>query len=173
MRRIYESEALRRDDDDPFSPKEDAKEREHRSINWDNFSHALFPLSWRRRAIAVEIETDQDVYATDQPVGFTVTLRNRLPFPVSIPTTSPVNWTWAVDGVDEANHVVERPSDGGLLQFRRSERKTFHRRWYQRFRESDEEWTPALPGEYTLSARLTVESPEATGLRAETTVRIE
>jgi hypothetical protein len=173
MRRIYESEALRRDDDDPFSPTEDGPEREHRTIRWDNFSHALLPLSFRRRAISVSIEADREVYARDQPVGFRVTLRNRLPFPVSIPTTSPVHWTWAVDGVDEASHVVERPTDGGLLQFRRSERKTFHRSWYQRFRESADEWSPAAPGEYTLSARLVVDSPEAAGLLAETTVRIE
>lgn len=155
MRRIYESEALSRDDDTPFVPGEAGEGRSYRSINWENASHALVPERLRPLAIDVSIETDRERYAPDEPVGFRVEFRNRLPIPITLTTRSPVRWMWALDGLDEASHV-ERPvpDEGGAFTFDRAERKQFSRRWTQRFRESESEWSPAAPGEHTVSVRV-------------------
>ncbi|SHG72410.1 hypothetical protein [Halobaculum gomorrense] len=154
MRRIYESEALRRDDDDPFSPNEsDTADGSH--VNWTNVSHALFPSSLRARAIAVDVETDKSRYAPDEPVRFQATFRNRLPLPVSLVTETPLRWTWTVDGLPEASEVYEPPEPKRTrFDFARSERKRFHRRWPQRIREREDEWRAADPGEHTITVRI-------------------
>lgn len=172
MRRIYESEALRRDDDDPFAPTED-DEREYRSVNWRKASHAFMPARLRPWAIDVSIDTEKAVYAREEPVRFAVQFRNRLPVPVSLRTTSPVRWTWSVDGHDEASKVpASPPAEAALFNFDRSEHKTFSRRWEQRFRETEREWSLADPGEYTLGVR--VNAARGTDqLSATTTIRIE
>jgi hypothetical protein len=155
MRRIYESEALSRDDDSPFVPGDEDGSRFYRSINWENASHALVPRSVRPLAIDVSIETDQERYAPDQPVAFRVEFRNRFPIPISLATRSPVRWTWSLDGLRQASRV-ERPvpDEGGTFRFHRAERKRFSRQWSQRFRESESEWVPAEPGEHTVSVRI-------------------
>ncbi|WP_435062357.1 hypothetical protein [Halobaculum sp. EA56] len=172
MRRIYESEALRRDDDDPFSPNE-SEEGRGSHVNWANVSHALFPSRLRARAIAVDVETDKDRYAPDEPVRFRATFRNRLPMPVSLVTETPVRWSWAVDGLVEASEVYEPPEPRRTrFDFRRSERKRFERRWPQRIREREDEWRAAAPGEHTLSVRIgAVDGAEH--LVAETTFTVE
>lgn len=172
MRRIYESEALRRDDDDPFAPGE-VDEREYRSVNWRKASHAFMPTALRSRAIDVSVETEKSVYARDEPVRFAVQFRNRLPVPVSLRTTSPVRWTWALDGLTEASRLpATAPEEPALFEFARSERKTFSRYWPQRFRESEREWSTAEPGEHTLSVSINAASG-AERLRDSTTFRID
>lgn len=173
MRRIYESDALHRDDADPHSPRERDRTPEYRSLNWRAASHALLPIGVRRRAISVEIETDKETYAPDEPVDLRVRFRNRLPIPVILRTRSPVRWHWAVDGhVDAELESRDEPEDRSTFEFARSETKTFTRRWPQRFKTGDRTWESAGPGEYTLSAR--VNRDDAGGsLSAETTVRIE
>jgi len=171
MRRIYESDALAADDDDPFKPNPGEDDRDSRSIRWANASHALLPMSIRRRAVTASVETDQAVYAPDEVVRFRVGFANRFPFPVSLRTASPVRWSWSIDGVEQASRVDD-PTDGdpALFQFGRSERKTFYRRWHQRFREADDEWSVARRGEYALRVWV---NGEAEHVAAETTFRIE
>lgn len=172
MRRIYESEALRRDDEDPFSPNE-SDEGTDSHVHWENLSHALVPTRLRPFAIDVAIETQQDRYALDEPIPFRVTFRNRLPFPITIVTETPLRWTWAVDGYVEASAVHESPAkEKTRFQFGRSECKRFHRTWPQRIQESDSEWRVANPGEHTLSVRIGAVQG-ADRLTAETTVSIE
>lgn len=155
MRRIYESEALSRDDDSPFVPGEEEEGRNYRSINWDNASHALVPRWVRPLAIDVSIETNRNRYAPEEPVGFRVEFRNRLPIPISLSTLSPVRWTWALDGIEEASHVERAvPDEGATFRFDRAERKQFSRRWSQRFRESKSEWSLAEPGEHSVSVQV-------------------
>lgn len=172
MRRIYESEALRRDDEDPFSPNE-SEEGTDSHVNWGNLSHALVPTRLRPFAIDVDIETQRDRYAVDEPVPFRVTFRNRLPFPISIVTETPLRWTWAVDGHVESSAVHEPPAaEKTRFQFDRSERKRFHRTWSQRIQESATEWRVVDPGEHTLSVSIgAVHGAER--LTAETTVTVE
>ena len=175
MRRIYESEALRRDDRDPFVPSEsDEGERSRSAIDWHAASHALMPVALRERAIAVGIETDRSVYDVGETVAVRVTLRNRIPFPVALRTRSPVLWRWFVDDVPEASRVEEHdPADRrGILRFDRSERKTFRRRWTQQIRESRREWRAVEPGEYTLRATVDVDDAAERGLSAETTIEV-
>jgi hypothetical protein len=171
MRRIYESDALAADDEDPFKPNRGEDRDEARSIRWSNASHALLPMSIRRRAIVASVETDREVYGQGDVVRFRVGFENRFPIPVALRTTSPVRWSWSIDGVEQASRVDdEPPSDPALFRFDRSERKRFHRRWRQRFRESDDEWSTAPRGDYVLRVWV---AGEREHVAAETTFRIE
>ena len=175
MRRLYESRALEYDDTDPHAPKRRDEDDDPgpRSINWDAASHAILPRRLRQHAITVDVETTRDRYARDAPVEFRVTFRNRLPFPVTIPTSSPVPWTWSLDGLDEASHVASHPSDASLFEFSRAERKRFSRRWTQRVRQDARTWTPAETGEHTLGVRINTPEGWDDALAAETTFYIE
>lgn len=174
MRRIYESGALEYDDEDPHAPKRnDGDDPGPRSIDWEAASHALLPGRLRAWAVDVDVETDRDVYAPDDPIRFEVRLANRIPFPVTLRTDSPVPWTWSVDGLDEASHVTDHPERSDLLRFGRRERKVFRRNWYQRVRRSEREWEVADRGDHTLGVRVTVPDAEGMGLSAETSFRVE
>lgn len=172
MRRIYESDAVVRDGS-PHTPRErDDATRTH--VNWGNASHAFMPIRLRNWAVVVDVETDRERYSVGEPVGVRVRFRNRLPAPVRLRTQSPVLWQWGVDDAPEASLLERDPPDGrGALSFGRRERKTFVRTWHQSIRETEREWVPVDPGEYTISAWINVDHPERRGLTAETTVTIE
>lgn len=177
MRRIYESEALSRDDDEPFSPNELDSSDHFQSVRWVNstaLSRRLVPNWLRYRSVSVDVSTPRTQYAAGTSVPFSVTMRNRMPFPITIPTVSPLLWTWAVDGLMEASHVPLRdpPEEPGAFTFDRGERKEFGKQWVQMFRVSDSEWEPVDPGEYTIGAWINVEAPSDAGLYDETTVRV-
>ncbi|ELZ59961.1 MULTISPECIES: hypothetical protein [Halorubrum] len=177
MRRIYESNALHRDDEEAHAPSE--KERQTklqalRSVPSSTLSDLLIPRRFRHLPISVSVETDDDEYEVGEPVPFRVTLRNRLPVPISVPTVSPLLWEWTVDGNVEAAEVPIRdpPDEEGTLSFDRGERKEFRKRWDQLFRVSDSEWEPAGVGSYTIGAAINATDAEERGLTDETTVRI-
>lgn len=173
MRRIYDSNALHRDDDDPHSPRERDGTPAYRSLNWRATSHALLPMRVRRLAIDVDIETERDVYAVGEPVGLRVQFRNRLPVPITLRTRSPVRWHWAVNGHISAElEPPEEPADSSTFEFDRSETKTSTRQWFQRFKTGDRVWKPADPGEYTLTVSINDDGDTNEHLRATTTVRI-
>lgn len=98
------------------------------------FLAALVPAAVRRRAIGVSVETDRTVYERGDPVGITVTFRNRLPVPVEVPTPRQRRWGWTVDGeleaTDERRYVRDRPSS---FAFRGGERKRVSVTWNGRF----------------------------------------
>jgi len=175
VRRIYESEAVDRSDTDPFRPSESGvreKPQAARSLPQQTLSRWLIPQRVHRRAISVSVETPQSVYGGGDRIPITVRMHNRMPFPVSVKTLSPVRWIWAIDG---RRQTPTGPDDAETAQFTfdRGERKRFSRQWSQSFQVSDSEWKPASPGEYTISAALNVDDPERSGLRAQTTVTIE
>ncbi|NLV05516.1 hypothetical protein GOC83_05115 [Haloarcula rubripromontorii] len=173
MRRIYDSGALHRDDEEPQAPTErGGRPQAARSINGRAWSDLLLPTWLRYRAVAVDIEVPQMSYPAETKVPFVVTIRNELPVPITLPTDSPRPWTWYVDGVPEASHVDSVPGEAGSLRFDRGERKQFRRQWDRMFRVSDDEWEPAPAGEYTLSAKLSIANAGERGLYSETTVRI-
>jgi len=173
MRRVYESEALRRDDDDPFSPVEDGEGAGRGHVDWANVSHALVPQFLRPRAIAVDVQTDKDSYERGEPIHFGVTFANRAPLPITLVTNTPKRWEWSIDGNPEGSELpTNHPDDRAAFQFGRSERKRFRREWSGRVRVDDREWREADRGEHTLR----VEVDAVTGaekLCAETTFRIE
>ncbi|WP_436347531.1 hypothetical protein [Natronorubrum sp. FCH18a] len=176
MRRIYESRALRRDDE-PFTPNEtDSSERLQavRSVNSTGLSRLLVPDRVGHRAISVAISSPRTEYPVGTMVPFRVTMKNTMPFPITISTNSPLLWSWSVDGVPEASHVPLRdpPDETGSLVFDRGERKQFTKRWHQHFRIADDEWEPAEDGTHTIGVELNVEDPAEKGLSDETTVRI-
>lgn len=178
MRRIYESEALRRDDDEPFSPRErdsDPKPQALRSVPSGFLSRLLFPKWLRCRALSVTVETPQSRYPAGVGIPFQVTMKNSMPFPVTIPTASPILWTWAVDGLEEASAVTlqQPPDEQRGFHFDRGERKIFRKEWNQMFRLSRSEWEPAEPGEYVISVQINTADASNYNLVDETTVEIE
>lgn len=175
MRRIYESQALKYDEEDPHAPKRKDGDDDPgpRSIDWSAASHALLPRKLRQWAIGIDVETDQDVYAVDEPVHFEVRMVNRIPFPVALKTASPVRWVWSIDGLDEASHLTSYPEEADLLEFDRSERKVFRRNWSQRIRSTPSEWESPERGDHTLGIRVNVPGAQRKGLAAETSFRIE
>ncbi|GAB3671629.1 hypothetical protein [Halopiger thermotolerans] len=176
MRRIYESEALRRDEE-PFTPAE--TETGHRiqamrSINSTALSRRVVPRSLRHRAISVSVSTPRTEYEVGEVVPFTVTMRNPLPVPIAVPTNSPLLWTWRVDDLQEASEIQlhDPPDEAGEFVFDRGERKRITKRWRQRFRVSESEWVPAEPDSYTIGAELNVDDAMEKGLGDETSIRI-
>ncbi len=177
MRRIYESDALHRDDDETHAPNERerrTKLQSLRSVPSSTLSDALVPGRLRHRFVSVDVTTPEPEYPVGGSIPFTVTIRNRVPIPVSIPTASPLLWEWSVDGHVEGSEVPLRdpPDEAGSFAFDRGERKRFRKRWNQMFRVSDSEWTPAEPGTYTIGAAINTADADRKGLSGETTVRI-
>lgn len=171
MRRIYESGALRRDDEDPFAP--DDRPQAMRSVDGAAWSRRLLPRWLRVRAISVDVTTPDRVEAGSH-VPFVVTMSNTLPTPVALETRSPRLWEWYVDDLARASHVDDpAPDERGVIGFDRGERKRFRRQWDRMFRLSEREWERAPPGEYTIGVGLNVGNSEEQGLYSETTVRIE
>lgn len=172
MRRIYESDALSRDDEDPFSPSE-SDERSRKMIDWEAASHAFLPVWLRDRAVSVDLETDKDEYAPDEAVRWRATFRNRFPFPVRIVTESPELWRWSVDGIARASEVPARvPDRTSVINFSRSERKVVERRWKPQIQVTEREWEPLESGTHTLSVALNVDRPAERNLASETTFTI-
>ena len=176
MRRIYESDALKRDDEDAFAPGERDSEyrpQAFRSLNASAWSDRLLPHRLRCWAVSVTIETPRRQFEQGRDVPFRVTMKNSLPIPVTVRTASPVLWNWAVDGYEEASHVPLQnpPDERARLRFGRGETIRFEKSWPQMFRVDDREWEPAEPGEYTLRAEINVDS-ERVELADETTIEI-
>lgn len=117
---------------------------------------AFVPDALARRAIAVSIETDREIYARDEPVEVTVDFTNRLPVPVAVPTPRRRRWGWSIDGEleasDERLYVRDRPS---AFRFRGGERKQVRFTWHGRLERTagqrHESVVPG-PGEYELRA---------------------
>lgn len=173
MRRVYDSEALRRDDEDPFSPVESDEATGRNHVNWTNVSHALVPQFLRSRAIAVDVQTSKDRYDPGEEIHFGVTFYNRFPLPVTIVTETPKPWRWAIDGNAEGSELSpNHPDERSLFRFGRSERKRFRRSWSGRVRIDQREWREAERGEHTLTVGIDAVHG-AENLRAETTFHIE
>lgn len=174
MRRIYESDALSRDDEEAFVPGERDEPQSFRWLDSTAWSDRLLPQALARRAVSLRLSVPRTEFAPGERVPFAVTMKNRLPVPVTVETRSPVLWVWTVDGHTEASHVLGRdpPDRAGRFRFDRGERKRFRKVWSGLFRVSEREWEDAAAGEHTIAARVNVADAEAAGLADETTVRI-
>lgn len=183
MQRIYESRALKRDDDDPLTPNDRSGSNrptaglsngEYRTVDWKKLSHAVVPSAVRKRAISVEIETDAVSYDPDTPVQFQVVMRNLAPFPIVLVTETPVRWQWTVDSLPSASEVsdADPPATPKTFTFDRREIKTFDRIWRQRVRTGEHSWRRPEPGEHTIGAAINVVDADEAGLMAETTIEI-
>lgn len=176
MRRIYESNAVQRDDEQPHVPSETGRDRPRafRSIDVGAVGRRLVPASLRHRAISVDVTTPRTEYPVGSTVPFGVTMKNAMPFRVALTTRSRLPWQWDVDGHPEGSQVEvhDAPEGEAVFEFARGERKEFRRRWSGMFRLTESEWEPADPGGYTIGAAINVGNTAGEGLRAETTVRI-
>ena len=177
MRRIYDSSALRRDDE-PFTPSprdtDEYTPQAMRSVPSTTVSRYLFPSRVHNWAVSVSVSTPREVFAPEESVPIEITMRNRLPIPVTITTVSPLRWTWAVDEHREAAHIQLRdpPAEETSFTFSRGERKRFLRHWNQLFQVSERDWELADPGTHTIGAGINVDDPQAAGLWDETSIEI-
>lgn len=175
MRRIYESDALSRDEDNPFQPNK--RERSSapaasRTLPAKTLSRILVPDRLLYRGLSVSIATPQSVYDAGDAVPISVSIENAFPFPVSVTAESSLLWRWAVDGAESASHVDDADeTQSRVFWFGRSETKRFTRRWHQMFQVTETEWEPADTGEHIIRAALNVSAP-GDRLRDETTIRI-
>lgn len=176
MRRIYQSNAIRRDDEEPHVPNESDNSRPQafRSIDTGSLSRRFVPDRLRHWSVSIDISTPQSTYPVGRSIPFAVEMKNAMPFPVTITTRSRLLWQWDVDGIPEASHVEVRdvPEEEMGFEFDRGERKRFRRRWNGMFRLNTSEWEPAEPGEYTIGAAINVADPAERGLYDETSVEI-
>lgn len=115
----------------------------------------LVPAPIARRAIAVTVSTDREVYDRDDPVTITVTFDNRLPVAVTVPTPTRRRWGWSVDehleATDERRYTRRTPSS---FDFRAGERKRLAVDWNGRLERTDgvHESVVPEPGEYEIAA---------------------
>lgn len=123
---------------------------------------ALVPTALARRAVAVQVETDKDVYEPDESVDIRITIANRLPLPITVPLESQRIWWWAVDGcieaIDEPLHVPNTPRP---LSLRARETRSFDRRWDRRIKRDGDppRWEAVSPGSYDVSAFVPTSPP--------------
>jgi hypothetical protein len=176
MRRIYESDALKRDDEGSFTPKElddDAKPQAFRSINGAAWSDHFLPHTLRLWAVSFDVSVPRREFREGETVPFRVTIANALPMPVSIETSSPLLWTWSIDGYQEAAHisVSDPPAEPDKLRLDRGETVRFTREWSQMFRVTEREWEQADPGEHTLRAEINLNT-DRVEIGDETTIEI-
>ncbi|MFP4627840.1 MAG: hypothetical protein ACLFMX_02500 [Halobacteriales archaeon] len=177
MRRIYRSSALKRDDDDPFSPREAGRRerpRAARSLPARWLSRRLVPRWLADRALSVSLEVPSQEVPTRTPVRFAFRVSNAAPFPVILPTRTSAVWEWEVDGLPEASAIDDDPDDATAGEFviDRGQRVRIDRLWNGMFKVTADEWEWAEPGEHTIRARLNVDDAAARGLEAEATVTV-
>ena len=177
MRRIYESDALKRDDDEFMTPRERRrrfKPQSFRYIDSTAWTDRLLPHALRKRAVTFSLSTPRQEFEQGVKIPFAVSLRNRLPMPLTIRTNSPLLWTWEVNGHQFGSYLdaVNPPDEPSRLHLDRGERKQIRQTWSGLFRISKREWEPAEPGEYTISAALNIENPKAANLADKITIEI-
>jgi hypothetical protein len=129
---------------------------------------AFVPRSVARWAVTLDLsvagESDGPVtVAVGDPVEFTVTIRNRLPLPVSVATPRLRLWTWAVDGEveasDEPRYASDTPSE---LALSAGETRRVTRTWdgrLERTRGDRHRWVTPDPGRHELSAFVATDPP--------------
>lgn len=132
------------------------------------FLSAVVPDRLAHRAVTIEVSTDRREYALDAPVEFTVTIRNRLPVPVTLPTPTLRLWGWTIDGEleasDEATFVSESES---WHAFDARETRRIQQTWHGRFERSGAgpsgrtKWVLPDPGVHELSVFLATDEPQA------------
>lgn len=176
MRRIYESDALKRDDEESFTPgelEEETKPQAFRSINGAAWSDYFLPHTLRLWAVSLDISVPRREFREGETVPFRVTIDNTLPVPVSIRTSSPLLWSWSIDGYQEAAHisVSDPPAEPDKLRLDRGETVRFTKEWSQMFRVTEREWEQAELGEHTLRAEINLAS-DRVEIADETTIEI-
>ena len=130
------------------------------------FLGALVPVRLARAGVTLSVSLPRREFALDEPVPFTVEIRNRLPVPVTVPTPQPRLWGWAVDdqveATDEPTFASDRP---GGLELGGREAKRISRTWDGRFERSDggpdgrSEWVLPERGRHELSAFVATDPP--------------
>lgn len=179
MKRIYDSEAVRRDEDDNFAPSPREERRENykphsmffptpggTSLGLPVFVHSLLPSAYYSFAIDVGITTPNSEYTVGEQVPFVVTIKNTMAYPIKIPTETAVIWEWAVDGKPSAAEVPTRdpPEERRWLRLDRYERKRFHRTWNGLIQVSETEWEEPSTGTHTISASINLDDADEQAL---------
>lgn len=133
------------------------------------FLSVVVPDRLAHRAVTIEVSTDRREYALDSPIEFTVTIRNRLPVPVTLPTPTLRLWGWTIDGELEASDEPTYVSDSESWHaFDARETRQIQQTWHGRLQRTGAgpngraEWVLPDPGVHELSVFLATEEPRAT-----------
>lgn len=112
----------------------------------------VLPDAVALRGLSVEVRGPETV-TLGEPARFHVSIRNRLPLPVSVTLPTSQLWGWQVDGVPEADERgYEPPETERTVVFHRGERKVFSTTWDGRVRRNDDEENRRSDGEGEESA---------------------
>lgn len=129
----------------------------------------LVPGWVARRAVTIGVEPETTVATIGDELRFTVTIRNRLPVPVTIRTPSPRLWGWAIDDEVEATNERSYPGDtGGELSLDAREVRRIDHVWSGRFERvgagpnDQSAWVVPDPGRHELSVFIASLEPRAT-----------
>lgn len=114
-------------------------------------------------ALTISVETDRDTYELGELVEITVTLRNRIPFPIEVTTTGQRIWGWQVDGLLEASDErLYEPMDARGFSMQARETKTIRFEWDGRFKRegTPTRWEPAERGMHEIEVFLATDPPK-------------
>ena len=131
----------------------------------------LVPAFIARRAVTVSVEPARERIAAGESLPFRVTVRNRLPVAVAVPTPTSRVWSWSVDGLREATESSVPAGGSGTLRLLAGERRRIDKEWNGLLgREVDgrKRWVEPEPGGHELAAWIGTDPP-----CARDTVRID
>ncbi|QCJ46006.1 hypothetical protein [Haloprofundus sp. MHR1] len=104
------------------------------------------PQPLARRGLTIRLAVERTRYERGEPVDLTITIRNRLPVPVTVTTPQRRLWGWTVDGLlegsDESRYLSDSP---GSFAFRAKETKVIERTWSGRLKRVADRTTWELP----------------------------
>ncbi|WP_255192979.1 hypothetical protein [Natronobeatus ordinarius] len=116
---------------------------------------ALVPASIARRALAVSVETDEQVYDPGDSVEIRIDVSNRLPLPITVRIEGARIWGWSVDGLVEAtDEPIYVPDVARSLSLRAGETRTFTRTWNGRIKRhgTPTRWVEPSSGTHEIAA---------------------
>ncbi|MFP4625519.1 MAG: hypothetical protein ACLFNI_02865 [Natronomonas sp.] len=121
------------------------------------------PQAVATRGVTISIETDRDAYDVGDTVDITVTIRNRIPFPIEVVTTGQRIWGWRVNDLLEASdETLYEPTTPRRFSMQARETITVDIEWDGRFKRdgSPTRWEPADAGEHEIDVFLAVDPPK-------------
>lgn len=136
----------------------DGREIETRDLNvLTRGMERLVPHAVARRAVTISVETGRRRYDVGEPVGITVRISNRIPFPIEVVTAGRRIWGWRVDGLLEASDErIHETTEPRRFSMQARETKTIQFEWDCRFKRqgSPTRWERAARGEHEIEVFL-------------------
>lgn len=130
----------------------------------------LVPRAVARRAVTITVETDRQRYEVGEPVGVTVRISNRIPFPIEVATTGRRVWGWRVDGLlDASDEKIHESAEPRRFSMQARETNRIQFEWDGRFKRqgSPTRWEQATRGEHEIEAFLATDPVKSDSVTVE------